>query len=116
MLIETFRSEEATLVHVLEERIDAAVAVQFKDAMRDLASEGNRRVILDLSCVQFLDSSGLGAVIGAMKQMPPDAKMELAAMTPAVAKVFRLTRMDSIFTIHETVPPSVLGSPDTAHA
>jgi anti-sigma B factor antagonist len=50
--------------------------------------------------VHFLDSSGLGAVVGVMKLLAPERRLELAGLTPTVAKVFRLTRMDSVFTIH----------------
>jgi anti-sigma B factor antagonist len=85
------------LVRVNEDRIDAAVAVQFKDAMRDATSGNAPRVVLDLSQVEFLDSSGLGAVVAAMKQLGPDRKLDLLGLTPSVEKVFRLTRMDSVF-------------------
>jgi len=79
------------LVRVVEQRIDAAVAVQFKDAIRDATSGGHSRVVLDLSKVEFLDSSGLGAVVAAMKQLGSDRKLDLLGLTPAVDKVFRLT-------------------------
>ena len=58
------------------------------------------RVILDLSPVHFLDSSGLGAVVAVMKLLAPDRKLELSGLTATVEKVFRLTRMASIFPIH----------------
>ena len=90
----------ALTVHVMEDRIDAASAIQFKERMRDLTQGSLPRVILDLSRVQFLDSSGLGAVVAVMKLLGPDRKLELAGLTQTVEKVFRLTRMDSIFTIH----------------
>ena len=48
-----------------------------------------------------VDSSGLGAVVASMKQLRPGQTLELAALQPIVAKVFRLTRMDTIFTIHD---------------
>lgn len=88
------------VVTVAEPRIDAAVAIQFKDAMRAITEAGPARVILDLAAVGFLDSSGLGAVVAAMKQVGPGRKLELAGLTPAVEKVFHLTRMDSVFVIH----------------
>ncbi len=121
MQLETTHTAAATLVAVMEDRVDAAVAIQFKDAMREATQTGSARVVLDLGRVSFLDSSGLGAVIGAMKQMAPDRQLELAALTPAVEKVFRLTRMDSIFVIHDT-PEAAMGTAgippaaDTAHA
>lgn len=89
---------------VQDDRIDAAVAIRFKDVMRDLVQKSAGRVVLDLSRVQFLDSSGLGAVVAVMKLVGPDRKLELANLTPTVAKVFRLTRMDQVFTIHVTLP------------
>jgi anti-sigma B factor antagonist len=61
-------------------------------------------VILDLAQVDFLDSSGLGAVVAVMKVLGPTRKLELAGLTPTVEKVFRLTRMDQVFTIHASAP------------
>lgn len=95
----------ATLVvRVAEARIDAAVAIRFKDRMRELIAEPSDRVILNLSQVTFLDSSGLGAVVAVMKMLPADRPLELSGLTPAVEKVFRLTRMDRVFTIHPDEP------------
>jgi anti-sigma B factor antagonist len=91
---------DALVVHALEPRIDAAGAIQFKDRMRDLTAGGSGRVVLDLSRVSFLDSSGLGAVVAVRKLLGPDRQLELAGLTPTVEKVFKLTRMDSVFTIY----------------
>lgn len=101
------RAEEqggALVVHILQDRIDAASAIQFKDRMRDVTQGGLRRVVLDLSRVGFLDSSGLGAVVAVRKALGPDRVLELAGLTPTVQKVFRLTRMDTIFRIHDRLP------------
>ncbi len=92
------------IVRAMDNRIDAAVAIQFKDKMRELLENGAVRVLLDLSRVGFLDSSGLGAVVAVRKLLGPDRVLELAGLTPSVEKVFRLTRMDSIFTIHPALP------------
>ncbi|EEW26661.1 STAS domain-containing protein [Rhodobacter ferrooxidans] len=92
------------IVTAMGDRIDAAGAIQFKDRMREITEAPTRRVLLDLSRVSFLDSSGLGAVVAVMKALGPDRKLELAGLTPTVQKVFRLTRMDSVFTIHPAVP------------
>lgn len=91
------------IVSVDEPRIDAAVAIQFKDAMRKVTGSGPDRIVLDLSKVEFLDSSGLGAVVAAMKHAGPGQTLELAGLTPTVAKVFHLTRMDTVFTIHADI-------------
>ena len=47
------------IVSVHNARIDAAVAIEFKDAMRQATESGSPTVILDLSEVDFIDSSGL---------------------------------------------------------
>ena len=91
------------IITVNQPRIDAAAAVQFKDAMRAATAESPAHVVLDLSNVTFVDSSGLGAIVAAMKQMGGDRHLDLAGLTPDVAKVFRLTRMDTVFVIHEDI-------------
>ncbi len=95
---------DGLILRVNEDRIDAAVAIHFKDRLRKLTAGGEGPVILDLSQVTFVDSSGLGAIVGAMKLLAPARALELAAMTPNVARVFRLTRMDSVFRIHAQAP------------
>lgn len=92
------------VVTVQETRIDAACAIEFKEAVRGLISSGHGPLILDLSAVTFLDSSGLGAVVSVMKLLGTERTLELAGLTPNVARVFRLTRMDAIFTIHAQPP------------
>lgn len=103
MNLEAEARGDLLVVRVQEERIDAAAAIQFKDRMRELVQAPGSRVLLDLSRVTFLDSSGLGAVVSVMKLLGPDRRLELAALGPVVQKVFRLTRMDRVFTIHEQV-------------
>lgn len=107
MDIATSRAGQALVIAVNDSRIDAAVAIEFKEAVRTAAEAPGSPVILDLSRVTFLDSSGLGAVVAVMKLLGPDRRLELAGLTPPVAKVFRLTRMDGVFTIHPT-PPGAL--------
>ena len=88
------------VIRVEEARLDASVAIAFKDRFRELAAAGTGPVILDLGRVDFLDSSGLGAVVAARKLLGPGRDLELAGLTPAVDKVMTLTRMDSVFPIH----------------
>lgn len=112
MQLDSTQTPDLLIIHVREPRIDAAGAIDFKDRMRDLTSTDARRVVLDLSQVAFIDSSGLGAVVAVRKSLGPDRPLELAALTPAVEKVFRLTRMDSVFIIHSGLPPSEGGLRD----
>lgn len=100
MRIETRPGPDALIVSVKEPRIDAASAIQFKDSMRQAAAGSEGRVVLDLAQVDFIDSSGLGAIVAAMKMLAPARKLDLAAPTPTVVKVLKLTRMDKVFTVH----------------
>lgn len=103
MHLKTEAQDDVLIVRAMEDRIDAAGAIQFKEQMRAICQNPQPRVMLDLSRVGFLDSSGLGAVVAVMKLLGPGRRLELAALTPTVAKVFRLTRMDTVFTIHDSV-------------
>ncbi len=95
------------VVSVLHSRIDAAVALAFKEAMRSQTDGGADTVLLDLQKVDFIDSSGLGAIVATMKHLSPDRKLVLAGLTPAVDKVFRLTRMDSVFSVFSSLHDAV---------
>ena len=102
MQLETTTRNDVLVVTAMMPRIDAAIAIQFKDDMRDACDGGPARVVLDLGGVDFIDSSGLGAIVATMKLLAPDQKLELATLSENVDKVFRLTRMDSVFAIHPT--------------
>ena len=104
MELKVDRRDDALVIRVQEARLDSMVAIAFKEAMRQATDGSEGRVVLDLGRVTFLDSSGLGAVVAVMKHFGAKRRLELAALTPPVAKVFRLTRMDGIFTIHPDVP------------
>ncbi|WP_090270504.1 STAS domain-containing protein [Thalassovita taeanensis] len=107
MQMSTISRSGFQIVTVAETRIDAAVAIAFKDQMRQLTDGGAPDVVLDLTDVSFIDSSGLGAIVAAMKQLGKDRRLHLAALMPNVDKVFRLTRMDTVFAIHDSVEQAV---------
>lgn len=94
---------DAHIITVSVDRIDAAMAIQFKEDMRTQTADATGRVILDLSEVEFIDSSGLGAIVASMKQLGEGRSLDLAGLTPIVEKVFRLTRMDTIFNLFPTL-------------
>ena len=103
MQLDVERQDDACVIRVGEARIDAAVATAFKEAVRKAAGDDTPRVVLDLAAVDFLDSSGLGALVAVMKLMGAGRRLELAAAQPNVRRVFDLTRMDRVFTIHATL-------------
>jgi anti-sigma B factor antagonist len=102
--LKTSVQNDVLIVSATGDRIDAAGAIQFKEQMRVICDGPQQTVLLDLSRVNFLDSSGLGAVVAVMKLLGPGRRLELASLSATVAKVFRLTRMDTVFLIHDSVP------------
>lgn len=103
MDLQSTKTNDKLIITVNESRIDASAAIRFKDGMRALTNTGPAHAVLDLSRVTFVDSSGLGAIVAAKKQLKPGQRLDLAGLTPDVAKVFRLTRMDSVFVIHSSI-------------
>ncbi|WP_224825017.1 STAS domain-containing protein [Cognatishimia sp. MH4019] len=100
MDLATKQSGGTVTVTVEQNRIDSAAAVTFKDAVKAAALDAKDRVLLDLGAVDFVDSSGLGAIIAVMKTLPNGIRLDLASLRPPVEKVFKLTRMDSVFRIY----------------
>ena len=97
---------EYLVVTVNAARVDASAALKFKDSMNAI-DESNSKILLNLEHVELIDSSGLDAVVSVMKHLGKGRKMDLFALTPTVEKVFRLTRMDSIFSIYATLEQAV---------
>lgn len=108
MDIDSKTEDQLRIVSVREQRIDAAVAIEFKDAMRENTDGGPDLIVLDLSQVEFIDSSGLGAIVASMKNLGIGRKLALAGLTPTVARVFELTRMDTVFSIFPTLDGALL--------
>lgn len=106
---------EFQIITVEESRIDAAAAIQFKDRMRELTNEADCPVVLNLAKVDFVDSSGLGAIVASMKFLGSERPLHLAALTPIVAKVFTLTRMEKVFRIFAS-PEQALQSYESKRA
>jgi anti-sigma B factor antagonist len=99
----------AQVVHVDDNRLDASVAIQFKEDFRSLTN-GEQDVILEMSNVEFLDSSGLGSIVAVYKAMGPSRAMALAGLQPAVEKVMTLTRMNTVFAIFPTLEEALAAS------
>ncbi|KIT15669.1 STAS domain-containing protein [Jannaschia aquimarina] len=93
------RHGDILLIKIHEDRIDAAAAVTFKDGVRSLIANHPGRVVLDLSQVEFLDSSGLGSLVAVMKMLG-GRKLEVAGSRDIVLRVLSLTKMDRVFVLH----------------
>jgi anti-sigma B factor antagonist len=84
------------------ERLDAGSAPGIRAAALELA-RGAPIVVVDMSRVVFVDSSGIGALVSILKLIPPGGALRLAATCASVRKVLKLTRLDSLFPAYETV-------------
>ncbi|MFQ5627225.1 MAG: STAS domain-containing protein [bacterium] len=97
MQFESKKSGNVTIVSILESRVDAKIAVDFRDSIADLINSGNHNLVVDLSEVDFVDSSGLGAIVSSLKILGRKGDMALSGVRPTVMSLFKLTRMDKVF-------------------
>ena len=103
MPFSTQQSSEKTVVTVEEARLDASQVAAFREYMTQTIAGGGRELLLDLSQVNFMDSSGLGAIVGVYKEISGSGSLQLAAPQPSVNDLLNLTCMDKIFVIHNSV-------------
>lgn len=81
-------------------RLDAAIARDLRSEILDCINSGTAtHVIVDLESVDFMDSSGLGALVSVRKNIPADHEIEIRNANDFVAKVLKLTKMDRVFSI-----------------
>ena len=74
----------------------------FRESMADLL-ESNSRVLIDMSNITFLDSSGLGALVAIWRRLSSrKGEIKLCSIPPSVRTVFEITRMHRVFEIYET--------------
>jgi anti-sigma B factor antagonist len=93
------RDEGAALVNV-QGRLDAAAAQTFKQKITDAISQGNVRLALHIAHVSFMDSTGLGALVSALKAArKANGDIGIVAPSPQVQKLLKLTAMDRVFRV-----------------
>lgn len=91
-------------------RLDVAGAPALKDAISEALKNGKPRVVLDLEGVSFVDSTGLGSVIAALKQIrSSQGDLRLAAPNQQVRVVLELTTLDRVFPYYSTVEEALTG-------
>ncbi len=84
----------------LSGRLDAASAQDLKDAVTAVLAAGQSRLLVDFAAVEFLDSTGLGVLVGGLKAArQAGGDLRLAAPTPQVLRLLRLTTLDRVFRI-----------------
>lgn len=107
MRFEESKVGDVLVARVLESRIAADVAPRFKQDLMDYVSKGNRSIVLDLSEVTFIDSSGLGALIASLKVLGSDGELVLCGTRESVNSMFKLTRMNKVFRMFDSADKAV---------
>lgn len=99
MEIEERKVGDVLVVLPREKRIDASVSTGFKGKMVDWIKQGNKHIVLDLSQVDFIDSSGLGAIVSSLKTLGNEGDLVICGVRETVMGLFRITRMNRVFQI-----------------
>ncbi len=104
------REEGACQIVVVEEtRLDASLAEAFKNYLFDVIDKGASTIIVDLENVKFMDSSGLGSLVAALKKLSGQGVIKLAGAQPAVKDLFELTSMETLFPVFASVSDALEG-------
>ena len=106
-MLSTENIEDVLVVRVNERRLDASKAPSFKEQIGRLIEDGVSRLVLDLRDVEFVDSSGLGVIVSCLKRLGPTGNLAIAGANLPVRRLFTLTRMDRVFSMHETPEAAV---------
>jgi len=96
--------DENLSILALAGRLDALLAREFKNKIAEQLDAGRRKLVLDMTAVDFIDSSGLGALVGSLKNVTKEqGEIRIAGLSPQVQTIFELTRLHRIFDLYKTV-------------
>ena len=83
--------------------IDVYTAPKLRDKITELVGNGNYNLVIDMEKVDFLDSTGLGVLVGGLKKVRAhDGSMRLICNQERLLKIFRITGLAKVFTIHDS--------------
>ena len=95
--------------------IDFATGPQLKDAITELLVAGEVHLVIDLLAVDFIESTGLGALIGGRRRAHAlRGSLVLVCTEQQMLKIFRITGLDKVFRIYETVEAATVQPVPTA--
>ncbi len=87
-----------------EGEIDIATAPRLREQLIGMVNDGANQIVVDLSGVDFIDSTGLGVLIGALKRVRTnDGDLALVCSEPRVLKIFEITGLLNVFAVHPSV-------------
>jgi len=95
--------------------VDVYTAPRFRERLIELVGEGKHHIIVDLEGVDFLDSTGLGVLVGGLKRLRShDGDLFLVCTQSRILKVFEITGLTKVFSIFGSVDAAVDGAPAAA--
>ena len=98
---------DRTVVEVGGE-IDVYTAPKLREALIELVQGGTYVIVVDMEQVEFLDSTGLGVLVGGLKRVRShDGSMTLVCTQERLLKIFRITGLTRVFEIHPDVDAAV---------
>ncbi|MCU1498426.1 MAG: anti-sigma factor antagonist [Acidimicrobiales bacterium] len=90
--------------------IDVATAPRLREQLIRLVNDQKYRIVVGLEGVDFIDSTGLGVLIGALKRVRThDGDLVLVCTEPRIVKVFAITGLNQVFQIHPSLDAAVAG-------
>ena len=102
LTLATNEVDGATIIAVGGE-IDVYTAPKLRDKITELVSAGVYDIIVDMEAVEFLDSTGLGVLVGGLKKVRAhDGSLQLICTQDRLLKIFRITGLAKVFVIHDS--------------
>jgi len=90
-------------VIALSGEVDLYTAPEFKQQLLDVIGKGAKDVVVDFSNTTFIDSTTLGVLVGGVKRLRAnDGQLSLVCSDRNITKIFEITGLDRVFTIHPT--------------
>lgn len=97
-------SEDGLEVVEVEGEIDVYTAPRLRELLIDLVNKGNFQLVVNMEKVEFLDSTGLGVLVGGLKRVRAhDGSLDLVCTQERILKIFRITGLTKVFGIHDSV-------------
>jgi anti-sigma B factor antagonist len=91
--------------------IDVYTAPKLREKLIELVNEGSYQLVVDLEKVDFLDSTGLGVLVGGLKRVRNhEGSLKLVCTQDKILKIFRITGLTKVFPIHDSVEDAIQGS------
>ena len=110
LTLATEEVEGATIIAVGGE-IDVYTAPRLRDKITELVADGVYSLIIDMEGVEFLDSTGLGVLVGGLKKVRAhDGSLQLICTQERLLKIFRITGLAKVFVIHESADAALAGN------